>query len=120
MAKIWFYTIIFYMWEYSKSPPELDWDYVVEGSKKKEIGLWPTYLPYPQSSILMPKPPCIFVEIFAFDTISASPASCLSFHLVFFHACFSLQSRGCQDLSQGLDVKIISSVTLAEPTTQRN
>ena len=34
------------------------WNYVIEGSKNLFFGLWPTYLPNPWSSILMPKPPC--------------------------------------------------------------
>jgi len=41
------------------------WDYVIEGSKIFFFGLWPTYLPNPQSGILMLKPPCFlcFLEL---------------------------------------------------------
>jgi len=35
------------------------WDYVIEGPKNFFFGLRPTYLPNPQSGILMPKPPCL-------------------------------------------------------------
>ena len=39
------------------------WDYVIEGSKIFFYGLQPTYLPNPWSSILMPKPPWMCLEI---------------------------------------------------------
>jgi len=59
MAKIWSYTIIFYSRKTLNHLQKPIWDYVIEGSN---FFFQLTYLPNPQSGILMLKPPQCWVN----------------------------------------------------------
>jgi len=61
MAKIWCYAIIFYSRNTLNHLQKPIRHYVREGSNFFFFSLQATYLPNPRSSILMPKPPCLYL-----------------------------------------------------------